>query len=228
MIPPGQSGEFVARMEDVLDLYHRPFDPRRPLVCIDEVPKQLVGETRQPVPARPGCPARYDYEYRRCGVANLFMVSQPLIGWRHVRVTDRRTARDFGELLGWLAEELFPEAARVALVVDNLNTHGPGRLYEASAPARARRIARRLEWHFTPRHGSWLNVAECELAALSRQCLDRRIGSVAHLRRAVSAWEEDRNERMAGVNWRFATADARVKLRRLYPSDATGPVGGDR
>ena len=225
MIPPGRSGEFVARMEDVLDLYHRPFDPRRPLVCIDEVPKQLVGETRQPVPAQPGRPARYDYEYRRCGVANLFMVSQPLIGWRHVRVTDRRTARDFGELLGWLAEELFPEATRVVLVVDNLNTHGPGSLYEAFVPARARRIARRLEWHYTPKHGSWLNVAECELAALSRQCLDRRIGSVGHLRRAVSAWEEERNERGVGVNWRFATADARIKLRRLYPSDSGGVAG---
>jgi hypothetical protein len=156
-------------MEDLLDLYHRPFDPRRPLVCLDEMPKQLVSEARQPLPARPGQPARYDYEYRREGVANLFMVSEPLLGWRAVQVTDRRTAKDFAEVLRWLAEDLHPDADRIVLVTDNLNTHGPGCLYEALPPARARRIAERLEWHYTPKHGSWLNVAECELAALSKR-----------------------------------------------------------
>jgi DDE superfamily endonuclease len=216
-------------MEDLLDLYHRPYYPRRPLVCIDEMPKQLVSETRQSLPARPGQPARYDYEYRREGVANLFMVSEPLLGWRAVRVTDRRTAKDFAEVLRWLAEDLHPDADRIVLVTDNLNTHGPGCLYESLAPSRARRIAERLEWHYTPKHGSWLNVAECELAALSRQCLDRRIASPGRLRRVVAAWEEERNERMVGVNWRFTTADARIKLRRLYPSDsdvAAGAKGG--
>jgi len=206
-------------MEDLLDLYHRPYTPRRPLVCIDEVSKQLVSETRSPVSARPGAPARYDYEYRREGVANLFMISEPLLGWRAVQVTARRTAVDFAEVLRWVAEDLHPDADRVVLVTDNLNTHGPGCLYEALAATRARRVARKLEWHYTPKHGSWLNVAECELAALSRQCLDRRIGAVGRLRQVVAAWEEERNERQVGVNWRFTTADARIRLRRLYPSD---------
>jgi hypothetical protein len=212
-------------MEDLLDLYHRPYNPRRPLICVDEMPKQLVSETRQPVPARPSQSARYDYEYRREGVANLFMVAEPLLGWRHVEVTDRRTARDFAEVLRWLAEDLHPDAERLVLVTDNLNTHGPGCLYEAFDPGRARRIARRLEWHYTPKHGSWLNVAECELAALSRRCLDRRIGSASRLRQVVAVWEDERNERMVGVNWRFTTADARIKLRRLYPSDVASAVG---
>ena len=208
----------MSRMEDVLDVYHRPYDEARPLVCIDEVPKQLVSEVRAPLPARPGAPARYDYEYKREGVANLFMISEPLLGWRHVTVTERRTAVDFAEVLRWVVEDLHPDAGRVVLVTDNLNTHGPWALYEAFEPARARRIAERLEWHYTPKHGSWLNVAECELAALSKQCLDRRIGTAARLRALVRAWEEERNERMVGVNWRFTTADARIKLRSLYPS----------
>lgn len=218
MIPPGQSGEFVARMEDVLDVYQRPYDARRPLVCIDEVPKQLVGEARAPLPARPGTPARYDYEYRRNGTANLFMAFQPLTGWRHVGVTERRTAKDFAELLRWLVEDIHEEAEKVVLVVDNLNTHTPACLYEAFEPERARRIASKLEWHYTPKHGSWLNVAEVELAALSKQCLGGRIGSMAALRRQVAAWEEQRNERFVEVKWRFTTADARIKLHRLYPS----------
>jgi hypothetical protein len=204
-------------MEDVLAVYHRPFSERRPQVCIDEVPKQLVSEVRVPLPARPGTPARYDYEYRREGVANLFMVSEPLLGWRHVEVTERRTAKDFAEVLRWVVEDLHPDADRIVLVTDNLNTHSPACLYEAFAPGRARRIAAKLEWHYTPKHGSWLNVAECELAALSVQCLDRRIGSVAQLRRLVDAWVEERNERQVGLNWRFTTADARIKLRSLYP-----------
>ena len=218
MIPPGRSGEFVARMEDVLEVYHRPFDERRPLVCIDEVPVQLVGETRLPLPAAPGRPQRYDYEYARNGTANLFMVFEPLVGWRAVQVTERRTARDFSEVLRWLVEELHAESRKVVLVTDNLNTHTPGCLYEAFAPARARAIAARLEWHYTPKHGSWLNMAEIELAALSKQCLGRRIGTREELEREVSAWQEERNDRGVEARWQFTTAKARVKLHRLYPS----------
>ena len=218
VIPPDQSGEFVARMEDILEVYHRPFDERRPLVCVDEVPVQLVGETRVPLPPRPGRAERYDYEYRRNGTANLFMVFEPLLGWRAVQVTDRRTAKDFADVLRWLVEELHPDARKVVLVADNLNTHTPGCLYEAFAPARARAIAERLEWHYTPKHGSWLNMAEIELAALTKQCLARRLESAAALGRAVSAWEDERNERQVEARWQFTTAKARVKLHRLYPS----------
>jgi len=205
-------------MEDVLEVYHRPYDGARPLVCIDEVPKQLVSEIRVPLPVRRGAPARYDYEYKREGVANVFMICEPLLGWRHVRVTGRRTAADFAEVLRWVVEDLHPDAKRVVLVTDNLNVHDPGCLYEALDPARARRIVEKLEWHYTPKHGSWLNVAECELAALSAQCLDRRIGSAARLRQVAGAWEEERNERQVGVDWRFTTANARIKLNRLYPA----------
>ena len=205
-------------MEDVLEVYHRPYDERRPLVCLDEVPVQLVSEARVPLPARPGQPARYDYEYARNGTANLFMAFEPLLGWRAAQVTERRTAKDLAEVLRWLAEDVHPDAHKVVLVTDNLNTHGPGCLYEALEPARARRIAERIEWHYTPRHGSWLNMAEVELAALSKQCLDRRIGGIEELRREVGAWNEERNERMVGARWQFTTAKARIKLHRLYPS----------
>src|SRR5262249_16021921 len=205
-------------MEDILDVYHRPFDPQRPLVTIDEISKQLVGETRVPLAAQPGQPARYDYEYRRLGVANLFMVFEPLLGWRAVRVTERRTAKDFAEVLRWLAEDVHDEAERVVVVVDNLNTHTPACLYEAFPPEQARRIAAKLEWHYTPKHGSWLNMAEIELSALARQCLKQRIDSMEELSRLVTAWEEDRNERMVEVKWRFTTEDARIKLHQLYPS----------
>jgi transposase len=218
VIPPGQSGEFVARMEDVLAVYHRPYDEKRPLVCLDELPVQLVGETRVPLPPRPGQPARYDYEYARNGTANLFLAFEPLLGWRAAQVTERRTAKDLAEVLRWLAEDVHPEARRLVLVTDNLNTHGPGCLYEAFEPGRARRIAERLEWHYTPRHGSWLNMAEIELAALGKQCLGRRIGSREELEREVAAWEEERNERQVDVKWQFTTAKARIKLHRLYPS----------
>ena len=216
-LPDGPPAEFAARMEDVLDVCHRPFDEARPVICIDEQPKQLVSETRVPLPPRPGTQARYDYEYKREGVANLFMVFQPLLGWRHVMPTARRTAKDFAEVLRWVAEDLYPDAKRLVLVTDNLNTHTTACLYEAFDPARARWIAERLEWHYTPKHGSWLNMAEIEFAALSKQCLDRRIGSMARLKREVAAWEEDRNEREVGVRWRFTTADARIRLRSLYP-----------
>jgi hypothetical protein len=205
-------------MEDVLAVYHRPFDVRRPLICIDELPVQLVGESRVPVPAGPGRPLRYDYEYVRNGTANLFLVFEPLLGWRAVQATERRTAKDLAAVLRWLAEDVHDDARRLVLVTDNLNTHGPGCLYEALDPARARAIAERLEWHYTPRHGSWLNMAEIELAALSKQCLGRRLGSMEELRAEVAAWEEERNDRMVEAKWQFTTAKARVKLHRLYPS----------
>lgn len=218
MIPPEASGVFVARMEDVLEVYHRPYDERWPLVCLDEVPVQLVGETRLPLPAKPGQPQRYDYEYRRMGTANLFMVFEPLLGWRWVKVTEQRTAKGLAEVLRELVEFLHEEARKVVLVTDNLNTHGPGCLYEAFEPARARRIAEKLEWPYTPGHGSWLKMAEIELAALSKQCLGRRIASREELRRQVAAWESERNERRVGVKWQFTPAKARIKLHRLYPS----------
>jgi hypothetical protein len=205
-------------MEDVLDVYHRPYDPARPQVCVDEVPKQLVGEARAPVSAEPGRPARVDYEYRRCGVANVFLAFEPLLGWRAAPVTERRTKRDFAAVLRWLAEDVYPDAAAVVLVTDNLNTHGPGCLYEAFAPDRARRIAAKLEWHYPPKHGSWLNMAEIELSALGRQCLNRRIDSLPALTEQVAAWEADRNGREVEAKWRFTTDDARIKLHQLYPS----------
>jgi hypothetical protein len=205
-------------MEDVLEVYHRPYDERRPLVCIDEVSKQLIGEVALPLPSAPGRPSRYDYEYVRNGTANLFMISEPLLGWRSVEVTQRRTARDFAEVLRWLVEDAHPEARKVVLVVDNLNTHKPACLYEAFEPERARRIAERLEWHYTPKHGSWLNMAEIELSVLARQALSRRIGTIEELRQAVEWWEQERNSRQVEVQWRFTTAKARIKLRRLYPS----------
>ena len=188
------------------------------MVCPGEVPKQLVGEARAPRPARPGTPARYDHEYRREGVANPLMISGPLLGWRHVEVADRRTTKDFAEVLRWVVEDLPPDARRAVPVTDDPNVHDPGSLYEAFDPARARRIVERLEWHYTPGRGNWLSVAGCELAALPAQYLDRRIGSVARLRQVVGAWANERNEREVGVDWRFTTADARVKLRRLYPA----------
>ena len=205
-------------MEDVLEVYHRPYDPERPVVCLDEASKQLVGEVVEPIPAEPGQPERFDYEYVRNGTANLFMLSEPLAGWRHVMVTDRRTAKDFAEVLRWLAEDVYAEAEKVVLVMDNLNTHKLASLYAAFEPEQARRIAARFEVHHTPKHGSWLNVAEIELSVLARQCLDRRIDSAEELVAEVDAWQSERNDRAVGVNWRFTTADARIKLRRLYPA----------
>jgi len=202
----------------VLEVYHRPYDAKRPLVALDEASKQLVGELVQPLPPEPGQPERFDYEYVRNGTANLFMVSEPLLGRRHVAVTERRTAKDFAEVLRWLAEDRHPDADKIVLVMDNLNTHKLASLYEAFEPERARRIAARFEVHHTPKHGSWLNVAEIELSVLARQCLDRRIASAEALRQEVGAWEEERNERAVEVRWRFKTADARIKLHRLYPS----------
>lgn len=222
MIPPKADASFVAAMEDVLDVYHRPYDEKRPLVCLDEASKQLVGEVIEPIPAGPGQPERYDYEYTRNGTANLFMISEPLVGWRAVKVTERRTAVDFAEVVRWLVEEVHEEAERVVLVMDNLNTHRIASMYEAFPPEQARRIAERLEIHHTPVHGSWLNMAEIELSALAVQCLGRRIETRGELEEEIAAWEEERNERGVEVRWRFTTADARIKLRQLYPAIRSG------
>lgn len=205
-------------MEDVLEVYTRPHDPARPLVCLDETSKQLVAETRRPIPAGPGRPARRDYEYERNGTANLFMLFAPLEGWRHVKVTDRRTALDYAQVLKELADVHFPDAEAIALIQDNLNTHTPASLYEAFPAAEARRLVRRFEWRYTPKHGSWLDLAESELAVLTSQCLDRRIPDKTTLSEEVAAWVAERNDNHAKADWRFTTEDARVKLKHLYPS----------
>jgi len=205
-------------MEEVLDLYAEPPDPKRPRVCFDEVPSQLVGETRAPLPAAPGQPARYDYEYQRNGTANLFVAVQPEAGWRHVDVTDRRTKPDFAHQMRALVDEHFPDADVVRIVLDNLNTHTPAALYETFPPEEARRIVSKLEFHYTPTHGSWLNMAEIENGVLSRQCLERRLPDAATLRHEVAAWQARRNAARATIDWRFTTPDARTKLARLYPS----------
>jgi hypothetical protein len=218
VIPPKANGAFVAAMEDVLEVYHRPHQPDRPLVCLDETSKQLVAETREPLPMQPGQPARFDYEYKRNGTANLFMLFAPLEGWRHVKVTSQRTAIDYAHVLRDLSDTHFAEAGKIVLVQDNLNTHAPSSLYEAFEPAEARRLVERFEWHYTPKHGSWLNLAESELAVLAGQCLDRRIEDAGALAREVAAWLFRRNAGRAKVCWRFTTSDARIKLKTLYPS----------
>jgi hypothetical protein len=205
-------------MEDVLEVYKRPYDPRRPVVCLDETSKQLIGEIRTPVPAAPGQVAHYDCEYVRHGVANLFMVFEPLAGQRDVEVTERRTKKDYAERLRKLSDEVYPQADVIVLVQDNLNTHSPASLYEAFAPAEAQRLAARFEFHYTPKHGSWLDMAEIELGILGRQCLSQRIDNIEGLRRQAKAWEKRRDEAKVRVNWQFTTADARIKLKTLYPS----------
>jgi len=205
-------------MEDVLDLYSEPYDRQQPLVCFDESPVQLVSETRSPLVVRPGQAACYDYEYKREGTANLFLLVQPLLGWREVNVTAHRTKQDFAQQMKLLVDVYFPEAKLIRMVVDNLNTHTPAALYEAFEPEEARRITRKLEFHYTPKHGSWLNMAECEFAVLNAQCLDRRIADVETLQREIEAWQSKRNEQKAKIDWRFDTGAARVKLKRLYPS----------
>ena len=205
-------------MEDVLDLYAEAEDERLPVVGFDETSKQLIAETRQPVPARAGAVQRFDYEYQRNGVRNLFMFCQPKRGWRHVEVTEHRTMLDFARQMKWLVDVAFPEAERVRVVMDNLNTHKPASLYERFAPVEARRILRKLEFHYTPKHGSWLNIAEIELSIFSRQCLDRRIGDEETLKREIKKLEDERNAACAKIEWRFTTEDARRKLHRLYPS----------
>ena len=218
MIPPEQNAEFVCQMESVLQVYQRHYHPDFPVVCLDEATKQLVKETVEPVAVKPGQPKRQDYKYERNGTANLFMLCNPIQGWRHIEVTKRRTAVDYAHLLKDLVDVYYPDALLITVVQDNLNTHSPASLYKASEPAEARRILNRLEFCHTPKHGSWLNMAEIELSILARQCLDRRIPEFAVLQQEVATWEEQRNHQQTWINWRFTTADARVKLYRLYPS----------
>lgn len=217
MIPPEHNGEYVARLEDVLDVYQRPCDQTAPVVCMDEMPVQLLKETRVPIPAQPGRPRRVDYEYERNGTANIFMFVEPLAGWRQTLVTERRTAVDWAVAVRDLVDNRYADARVIVLVMDNLNTHTLGSLYEAFPPAEARRIAKRLEIHYTPKHGSWLNMAENELSALSRQCLARRIGAIEDLRSEVQAWEATRNTEQIQLRWRFTIDQARIKLRNVYP-----------
>ena len=207
----------MAHMEDVLDLYAEPHDPQWPVVCFDETSTQMLAEARPAMPAEPGRPRRVDYEYRREGTRNLFMACEPLAGWRHVAVTERRTAVDFAHQMRWLVDEAYPDAPVVRLVLDNLNTHRMASLYQAFPAAEARRIAKRLEFHYTPKHGSWLNMAEIEFSVLSRSCLRQRLPDEAALCREVHALELERNEAQARINWRFSIQDARAKLHRLYP-----------
>ena len=204
-------------MEDVLDVYKRPYDPKRPQICMDETSKQLLADTREPIPMKPGDPERYDYEYNRKGVANLFMFCEPLRGKRTVKVTERRTRIDWALALKEIADEEYPDAEVIVLVMDNLNTHSPASFYEAFEPQEARRLTNRFEIHYTPKHGSWLNMAEIEFSALNRQCLDRRIPTKELLESATDAWVRNRNEQIIRVNWQFTTEDARIKLKHLYP-----------
>jgi hypothetical protein len=217
-IPEKQSADFVCAMEDILEVYHRPYDPDRPLVCFDEGSKQQTKETRLPLPTQPGDIAKYDYEYERNGTSNLFIFFAPLETWRHLKVTDQRTMIDFAHCMRDLVDIHFPKAKKIVLVMDNLNTHKLASLYEAFPPTEARRIIEKLEIHHTPKHGSWLNMAEIELSVLHRQCLKARIPDQETLIQKVAAWENRRNVRQSSVHWRFTTEDARVKLHRLYPA----------
>lgn len=205
-------------MEDVLSVYQRPLDQKYPLVCLDEASKQLLSDARPALPMRTGRPARQDSEYVRNGTASLFMVSAPLLGWRHIEVTDRRTCQDFARVIKTLVDEQFTDADKIVLVMDNLNTHTPASLYRAFAPAEAKRLADKLEVHYTPKHGSWLNMAEIELSVLARQCLAEHMNDKAHLQGQVAAWQARRNASGVMIDWRFTTADARIKLKRLYPT----------
>jgi hypothetical protein len=216
-IPPKANADFVCHMEDVLEVYKRPYDPLQPVVCMDEISKQLVSETRQRLPAQPGQAQRYDYEYRRVGVCNLFIFSEPLCGWRHLKVTQRRTRQDWAWAMKELVDVYYPDAECITVVLDNLNTHTGASLYETFEPAEARRIWERLDLHYTPKHGSWLNMAEIELSVFARQCLNRRIPDEDTLRHEVAALEAERNRSPSVVNWRFTTDDARIKLKKLYP-----------
>lgn len=204
-------------MEDVLEVYKRPYDPKHPQVCMDETSKQLLTDTKDPIPAKPGSPEKFDYEYNREGVANIFMFFEPLMGKRHVKVTERRTRKDWALAMKELSDVQYPDAEKIEIVMDNLNTHSPASFYEAFDPEEARRLTNRFEFHYTPKHGSWLNIAEIELSVLSRQCLDRRMPNQAFLESEVKAWEDERNDQIVKVQWRFTTADARIKLKHLYP-----------
>ena len=217
-MPGAPSGEFVCAMEDVLDVYTRPYDPHCPTVCVDETSKQLVGEVEAPLPAAPGYPARYDHHYVRNGVANLFMMLEPLTGHCQVKVTERRTKRDWALLMKDLVDRHYPQADTITLVMDNLGSHQKAALYEVFPPAEAKRIADKIDIHFTPKRGSWLNIAEIGLNVLSRQCLDRRIATIQQLGKQVKAWLKQREKNSPIVNWRFTTDDARIKLHRFYPA----------
>ena len=204
-------------MEDVLEVYTQPYDPKRPQVCMDETNKQLLSEVREPLPSQPGQVQRVDYEYQREGVADLFMFFEPLVGKRFVQVTDQRTRKDWAHAMKTLADEIYPQAEKIVIVMDNLNTHSPVSFYQTFEPEEALRLSNRFEFHSTPKHGSWLNMAEIELGVLTRQCLNRRIPDKATLEREVNAWQNDRNAKVVKVDWRFTTADARIKLKHLYP-----------
>jgi transposase len=204
-------------MEDVLEVYKRPLNDQRPLLCMDEMPKQLLSETREPFPVRPGKPARQDYEYQRGGVADLFMIFEPLVGKRYIEITDQRRREDWARVMQKVSDELYPQAEKIVVVMDNLNTHTPAAFYQVFEPKEARRLVERFEFHYTPKHGSWLNMAEIELSALVRQCLDRRIPDKETLIREVKAWQDQRNAEVVKVHWQFTTADARIKLKSLYP-----------
>jgi len=217
VIPPEHDGEYVARMEDVLEVYQREYDGTAPVVCMDEKSVQLLKETRPSIRAGAGRPARIDYEYERNGTANIFLFCEPLAGWRQTRVTERRTKLDWALAIRDLLDGRYADARTVVLVMDNLNTHSIGSLYEAFPPAEARRLAQRLEIHYTPKHGSWLNIAENELSALTRQCLSRRIGTIEQMASELAAWDQTRNRDAVKVNWRFSIEQARVKLHRVYP-----------
>lgn len=215
---PKVSGEFVARMEDILELYAEPLDASRPVVCMDELSKELHGQVTDPIPPEPGRPLKQDYEYMRNGTANAFLLLCPLLGWRHLEVTARRGYLEFAQVMKALVDVHFPKAEKIRVVLDNLNTHVIGALYEAFPPEEARRIANRLEFHYTPKHASWLNMAELEFSVLSRQCLNRRIATAKGLRNAIAAWEQERNTKKAKIVWSFRVADARKKLHWVYPS----------
>lgn len=217
VIPPGQNGNFVAQMEQILDIYKRPWDPQYPVICMDESPKQLIAETREPIPCSPGQPLKYDYEYRRCGTCNIFLACEPLAGRRMVKITQRRTKQDWALFLEDIAGE-YSTAEKIVLVMDNLNTHSPGSLYESYPPEVAKTLWNRFEFVYTPKHGSWLNMAEIELSVLAGQCLNRRIDHIDVIRQEVKAWEKSRNNKISRVNWQFTTDDARIKLSRLYPT----------
>lgn len=204
-------------MENVLEVYTQPYDPHRPQVCMDETSKQLLSEVREPLPSHPGQPQRVDYEYQREGVADLFMFFEPLVGKRFVQVTEQRTRKDWAQAMKTLADEIYPQAEKIVIVMDNLNTHSPVSFYQTFEPEEALRLSNRFEFHYTPKHGSWLNMAEIELGVLIRQCLNRRIPDRATLEREVRAWQNERNEKVVKVDWRFTTADARIKLKHLYP-----------
>jgi len=204
-------------MENILEVYKRPYDPKRPLVCMDEMPKQLLSDIRDPLPVRPGQTAREDYEYQREGVADFFMLFEPLVGKRHIEITEQRRREEWAEVMRKVSDELYPDAEKIVVVMDNLNTHTPAAFYLVFEPSEARRLVERFEFHYTPKHGSWLNMAEIELSALVRQCLDRRIPSMEKLAEEVEAWQDQRNSEIVKVHWQFTTADARVKLKSLYP-----------